>query len=119
MCALAVLTAGAAPVGKLGGAQPLQVPIARIFIALLICSALAFCIALLIKRRGRIDSIRALFRPLAYPPQEVRILEVRRVGVHGDVALIRHRDRQYLVLVQAGSATVLCEERVDPEEAAV
>lgn len=117
MCALAVFTAGAAPVGKLGGAQPLQVPIARIFIALLICSALAFCLALLIKRRGRFDSIRALFWPLASPPQQVRILEVRRLGLHGDVALIRHRDRQYLVLVQAGSSTLLREERVAPEEA--
>ncbi|KPF77593.1 hypothetical protein [Novosphingobium sp. AAP93] len=119
MLAFAFLSAGAAPVGKLGGAPPLQVPVARIVIALLICSALAFCLALLIKRRGRIDSIRAVFRPLAYPPQEVRILEVRRIGVHGDIALIRHRDRQYLVLVQAGSSTVLREESVVPEEAAV
>lgn len=116
MSALTVLSEVTATAGKLGGGESLQIPVARIVLALLICSVLAFCFALLIKHRGRAYSIRELLPPLKLPPQEVRILEVRRIGIHGDVALIQHRDRRFLVLVQAGNSTVLREEVVDPAE---
>lgn len=117
MAALTVLSQVTATAGKLGGGHSLQIPVARIVLALLICSALAFCLALLIKHRCRVRSIRELLLPLKLPPQEVRILEVRRIGMHGDVALIQHGDRRYLVLVQAGNSTVLREEVIAPGEA--
>ena len=112
MMSLKALAQVAASASKLGGAEPIQIPVLRIFIAVVVCSAFAFCAALLIRHRAGGYDFAKWMLPLAKAPQELRVVEVRRISVHGDVALIEHGSRRYLVLVQAGSSTLLCEEPV-------
>lgn len=88
-------------------------PFARIFVAVVICSALALCLALAVKRFRGPQRFRSLTLSSWSNSQEVRVIEVRRIGMHGDIALIEHGDRRYLLLVQSGSSTLLREVTIE------
>lgn len=110
---LALLAAAAtAARGRLGGGAPLEVPVLRILAALALCLMVATLVLLLLRRRG--GSTQWLSR-LSPAPRAIDVVEVRRLGLHADIGLVRHAGAEYLLLLQGGSATVLDTKRADPD----
>ncbi|WP_375397069.1 hypothetical protein [uncultured Sphingomonas sp.] len=98
--------------GRLGGGGGVDVPVARIVVAFVICAVIAGLAILLIRQRtGRGDLARWL-RRVAPGRGAVEIVEVRRLSMHADLGLVRHAGREYLILVQAGSSRVLREQEL-------
>lgn len=120
LCAgTALLAAAPALAGgaRLGGGQPLDVPVGRIVAALVICIIIAVLAALLIRQRaGRID-LYAFFGRLQSRPRAVEVVETRRLSPHADICVVRHSGREYLLLLLAGDACVLREEPIEGTEA--
>jgi hypothetical protein len=95
--------------GRLGGGQPLDVSLGRIVIALVIAVIVAALAILLIRQRaGKID-LAALFARVELRPRAIYVVETRRLSPHADICLVRHDDREYLLLLLAGRAQVLRE----------
>lgn len=93
--------------GHLGGGQPLDVSLGRIVIALLIAIIVAVLAILLIRQRsGKID-LAALFARVELKSRAIHVVETRRLSPHADICLVRHDDREYLLLLLAGRAQVL------------
>ena len=114
-CAGAALFAAAPALaggGRLGGGQPLEVSLGRIVAALVICIIIAVLAALLIRQRaGKID-LYALFGRLQSRPRAIEVVETRRLSPHADICVVRHSDREYLLLLLAGDARILSEQPV-------
>ncbi|MGK6317899.1 hypothetical protein [Sphingomonas sp. DT-204] len=109
MILLAAATQAGVAAGRLGGGGALDIPVARIIVSLIACLLIAaLAIVFLRQRAGKAD-LRALFGRLTSGHGAIDIVEVRRLGMHGDVCLIRHDDREYLLLVQNSRAIVLRE----------
>lgn len=100
----------------LGGAAAPDISPVRIVLALLVCLAVAALVILMLRHRLGRGGPFPILRLWAAPAAEIVIGEVRRVGAHGDIATVRHAGREYLLLVQAGSARLLCERDVAPED---
>lgn len=114
--ALLAAPALAAP-GRLGGGAALEVSLGRIVTALLICIIIAVLAVLLIRQRsGKID-LAALFAKFEARPRSIRIVETRRLSQHADICVVRHHEREYLLLLMAGEARVLDERAFAPSEA--
>lgn len=113
-----LLATGGTAAGHLGGGTGLDLPIGRIVVSLLTCLLIAvLAVVFLRQRAGKLDLRTAVAR-LSSRRVEIEIVEVRRLSPHGDVALIRQADREYLVLIQAGRSTIL-RERDSPPSAPV
>lgn len=111
--AAALVTATAASAQNLGGGEDLNVSPGRLVAAFLICVGVAAATILAMRRRPTGGAaMRSWLAGLASPPPEVRIVETRRISQHGDICLVRNRDREYLVLVMAGRAQVLRESEI-------
>jgi hypothetical protein len=109
---LAVKAGAAQAAGRLGGGQPLEVSLGRIVAALVICVVVAVLAVLLLRQRsGRID-LRGLFSRLELRTRVVEVVETRRLSLHGDICVVRHAGREYLLIVMAGSARVLREQAI-------
>lgn len=116
MVAMAVAGPACASVGRLGGGQQLDVSLGRIVIALVIAIIVAVLAILLIRQRsGKID-IAAFFARVELKPRAIQVVETRRLSPHADICLVRHDDREYLLVLLAGRAQVLRDApRVDAE----
>ena len=96
--------------GRLGGGGGVDVPVARIVTAFVFCAIIAALAILLIRQRsGRGDLAGWLRRVAPAGGSAVDVVEVRRLTMHADLGVVRHDGREYLLLVQAGSARVLRE----------
>jgi hypothetical protein len=99
---LSVLASGA----RLGGGGAVEVPLLRIAGAFVACVLVAGLAILLLRQRlGRGTAFT--LRGGARTAPAIDLVEMRRLGVHGDVAVVRHRDREYLLVVQATGITRL------------
>lgn len=98
------LLAAAARTGRLGGGGGLDVPVLRILAALLLCLMAATAAILLLRRRAEGG---AWLKRLATTPRAIDVVEVRRLGTHADIGLVRHGGAEYLLLLQSGGALVL------------
>ena len=106
---LALGAAAPAAARGLGGGESLGVSLGRIVGALVICIVLAvFAVLLLRQRSGKID-LRALFGRIELRQRAIQVLETRRLSPHGDVCLLRHAGRDYLIVLVAGDCRVLRE----------
>jgi Na+/citrate or Na+/malate symporter len=95
--------------GRLGrGASP-DVSIGRILAALVICVIVAILAALLLRQRGRGIDLKGLFGRLEMARRAIQVVETRRISQHADISIIRSGGKEYLLLLQAGSAQVLNE----------
>jgi hypothetical protein len=111
--AAALATASAASAQGLGGGQDLDISLGRIVAAFLISIGVATaCILAMRRRRTGGPAMRNWLSGLASRQPEVRIVETRRISQHGDICLVRSRDREYLLLVMAGQAQVLRESEI-------
>jgi hypothetical protein len=100
--------------GGLGGGEEVAVSLWRIVAALLICVAVALLAVLLIRQRaGKID-LRALLARIEVRSPAIQVVETRRLSLHADICLLRHDDREYLLLLMAGDSRVLRESKVAP-----
>lgn len=95
--------------GRLGGGGALDVPIGRIVIAFVACAAVAALAILLIRNRAGRGDLGGWLRNVAPRRGAIEVVEVRRLTLHADIGLVRHSGREYLLLLQAGSSTVLRE----------
>ncbi len=101
---------------QLGGARPLEIPYLQILAALVVCSLAALGAALAIQRR----SGRALNLKFPVPwksnqapnNQPLKVLESHRLSPHADVCRISAHDSEYIVIVTAGSVTIVSERPV-------
>lgn len=99
---------------RLGGGAPLDVSVGRIVAALLICLIVAGLAILLVRQRsGRID-LAGFFSRMEIRPRAVQVVETRRLSPHADICLVRHDDREYLLLLMAGDARVLRDRSAPP-----
>lgn len=104
----------AAAATRLGGGGAPDIPVARIVLAFLLCIALAGLAILLLRQRGA----PLAWRRIGEARGAIEIGEVRRLTLHADIGVVRHAGREYLLLVQAGAASVLHERDVDEGPAA-
>jgi hypothetical protein len=102
--------------GRLGGGAAVDVPVGRIVVAFLICALIAFLAILLIRQRTGRGDLAGLLRRVTPGRGAVEIVEVRRLTMHADIGLVRHDGREYLLVLQAGSNTLLRERDVAPGE---
>lgn len=103
----AALAAPANASAALGGGEDLHVSLWRIVVALLVAVVLAVLAALLIRKRGgRIDSA-ALFGRVRLRQRAIEVVETRRLSPHADICLVRHGQREYLLLLGTGHGQVL------------
>jgi hypothetical protein len=100
----------------LGGGGSIDIPIIRIIVAFLICIVIALLAILFVRQRAGQGALPDWLRRVAPGKGQIEIVEVRRISLHADIGLLRHQDREYLVLLQAGSSTVLRERDVQSEE---
>lgn len=82
----------------------------RLGAAFLLCCGIAMAAALLMKRFGPRGAAGVRFA--GWPRRSssgLTIVEARRVSVHADVCRLAYDGREYLVVVSAGSTTLLAE----------
>ena len=98
--------------GRLGGGGAVDVPVGRIIVAFVFCALIAFLAILLIRQRTGRSDIAGWLRRVTPGRGAIEVVEVRRLTMYADIGLIRHAGREYLLVLQAGSNTVLCERDV-------
>ena len=83
----------------------IDISLARIAAALLFCCLLALAIALVLKKfgAGRIPALPGLGRGRG----KISVLEARRLSPHADLCRFVSGEREYLVLLSPGGATLL------------
>lgn len=118
---LAGTVPAAAADGGLGGGEGMSVSLWRIVLALLVCIMLALVAAVVLRRTGTSAAAgiggRLLGKfPLRRP--SIQVVETRRLSQHADVTLVRHGDREYLLLLFAGGSRLLRASPVQPPEPA-
>lgn len=108
--AIGVVPASAAAAAPhLGGGGDVDVSLGRIVIAFAICVIIAALAILFIRQRGgKIDLAHVLAR-IEPRPRAIEVLETRRLNPNSDICLVRHQEREYLLVLQQGSTQVLRE----------
>ena len=109
---------GAQATGRLGGGGAVDVPVARIVLAFLVCAMIAGLAVLLIRQRTGRSDLAGWLRRVTPSRGAIDVVEVRRLTLHADIGLVRHDGREYLLLLQAGTNSVLREREITPDEAA-
>lgn len=110
---LLVQAAGtAAP--HLGGGGGETVSFVRVAASLAICLLIAALAVLLIRQRSGGMDLGAALRRIAPRTGRIDVVETRRLSPHADVCLLRHDDREYLLLLQVGRTRVLRESLIAP-----
>lgn len=104
---------------RLGGGEDLHVSLWRIVAALLIGIVLVVLAALLIRQRGGKVDFAAIFGRVRLRHRDIHVVETRRLSPHADICLVRHRDREYLLLLGAGHGRVLSCVDAGPDSVAV
>jgi len=98
--------------GGLGGGEALGVSLGRVVTALILCLLIAFLAALLIRQRAGKGDLPAILARLNTASRAIQVVETRRLSPHADICLVRHDDREYLLLLQSGRGSVLRERPV-------
>ncbi len=98
----------AAAVPHLGGGGELDVSYVRVALALAACLVVAAAAILLVRHRGG-RPFRIAFPQPGTGERRIEVAETRRLGVHGDICLVRHGGREWLLVVQAAGVRVLHE----------
>ena len=93
----------------LGGGEALGVSLGRVVTALIICVAIAFLAALLIRQRAGKGDLSGVFARMDPRARAIQVVETRRLSAHADICLVRHEGREYLLLLLAGHGSVLRE----------
>ena len=104
---LAQAVGSAAP--HLGGGGSGTVSFVRVAASLAICLVIAVLAVLLIRQRSGGMDLAGALRRIAPRAGRVEVVETRRLSPHADVCLLRHDDREYLLILQAGRTRVLRE----------
>lgn len=110
LAGLAAATAWApahANAARLGGGEDLHVSLWRIVVALLVAILIVVLAALLIRQRGGKFDLAAFAGRMRLKTSDINVVETRRLSPHADLCLIRHRDREYLLLLGAGHGRIL------------
>lgn len=102
-----LLVQGAVP--HLGGGADPTVSFIRIVVSLAICLIVAVLAILLIRQRGGGQDLTRLLRRFEASRGRVEVIETRRLSLHADICLLRHDDREYLLLLQANGTRILKE----------
>lgn len=102
-------TAARAAAPRLGGGGDVDVSLGRIVIAFVICIIVAVLAILLIRQRGGKVDLARLFARLEPRAREIEVIETRRLNPHSDICLVRHDDREYLLVLQQGATQILRE----------
>lgn len=111
-----LLSAAATATRHLGGASGTPVSFVRIASALIVCLIIAVLAALLVRQRSGALDLASALRRLAPRTGRIEVIETRRLSPHADACLLRHDDREYLLLLQAGTVRVLLERQTEPSE---
>jgi hypothetical protein len=115
MTSFVAVGAQAATAGHLGGGG-VEIPVVRIVMSLIACLIIAALAILFLRQRsGR--PLRFDFAALKARGGLIDVVEVRRLSLHGDVCVVRHDGREYLLLVQAGDSRVLREREIPADDA--
>lgn len=88
-----------------GGASP-DVSLVRVFLALLVCLAVAV-LALFLLRRRFAKKPRSLLPRLTASGSRIRTIESRRVAPQADVCIVECDGTEYLLLIAAGGTLLL------------
>jgi hypothetical protein len=102
--------------GHLGGGG-VDIPVGRILISLIACLMIAALAILFLRQKGGKD-LRLTLGRLSPRRGAIEVVETRRLSLHGDICLVRHDGREYLLLVQAGDSRILREGDAPPPDAA-
>lgn len=87
----------------------MDVPLGRIVLAFLLCIVVAGLAILLIRQRmGKSDLTGWLWR-VSPRRGAIEIIEVRRVGMHADIGVVRYGGQEFLLLLHAQCPQVLHE----------
>lgn len=86
-----------------------ELPFARLALGLILCSIVALLAALALRRfmRGGGPRLAGLAGILRDPGRQVSVLETHQLSPHADVCRLASGDKEYLVIVSPGAATVL------------
>lgn len=103
-------TPAMAGAGRLGGGGDLGLSLGRIVLALLASLIVAVLAILLIRQRAGKGDLAAVLSRFELRQRAIEVVETRRLSPHADICLVRHAGREYLLLLQSGSAQVLREE---------
>jgi hypothetical protein len=108
ICLLALFAAGPAFAGgRLGGGDESLISIGRVLAAFVICLLVALLAAFALRHRVAAPRSHSFFKRMAVRHSAIEVIEARRVSQYADVCLIRHDDRQYLLLLQTGASRIL------------
>ena len=101
----------------LGTGDPIEPPIARLIIGLVICIALAIGIIVLLKKlktNPRTNFGDVLFkRDQPFDGTNITIRQTKRISPHADVCLIEYGQKEFLVLVSPNRFLLLEENILD------
>lgn len=120
--AIAMIASSGSVVGTvpLATGEPVDVPVLRLVLALVIAVGTAWGAAVLIKR-GYLptDWLRRAAktghaRPNAHEEPSLHVLETRRLSAHGEVSLLAYGDKRYIVAMSQAGAVVLDTHDITP-----
>src|SRR5689334_15140618 len=116
MCASICMAGVPALAQQLGTARPVEVPVIQLIAGLALCSLAAFAIIAVMKKRGGGGAAPLSLLKWKVPgiaaAGGVKVLETHRLSVHADLCRFTAANREYLVILSAGSVTVLRDEPV-------
>jgi len=105
------MVSGSAAAQSLASGQSFSPPIGRLIFGLLLSFAVAVLIALLIRRLktgyGKFPAIKLSKKAPFGRGAKISITETRRLSAHGEICLIEHEHKEYLVVLSAGQSNVL------------
>ncbi|HEX4695789.1 hypothetical protein [Sphingomonas sp.] len=101
--------------GRLGGGGAVDVPLGRIVFAFVLCIAVAGLAILLIRQRMGKADLAAWLRGVAPRKGAIEIVEVRRIGMHADIGVVRYDGQEFLLLLHAQRPHVLREGPAAPD----
>jgi len=100
----------------LGGGGDVDVSLGRIVASLVVCVIIAALAILLLRQRsGKID-LRGFLARIEPGARAIEVVETRRLSPHADACVLRHAGREYLLVLQQGTAHVLSDRETIPAE---
>lgn len=107
---LVALSGAEAAAPSLGGGEPVDVPVGRLFAGIVLSVLAAFAAAAVMARKGG-RKIRLTLPQFggAQTPARLLVKESRRISPQSELCLFECDDREYLVLISEGGPLVLRE----------
>ncbi len=115
-CVMVSMAGAPALAQQLGTARPVEVPVIQLIAGLALCSLAAFAIIAVMKKRAGGGAAPMSLLKWKVPGKAgaggVKVQETHRLSVHADLCRFTADNREYLVILSAGSVTVLRDEPV-------